>query len=103
MTWHSIIMILQWLLFAVGVFALVSRSGWSVGAMLMAGSLAFQAVGGVISMVAFDAIIKNQAYWIPMLAWTVTTLVFAVGFILVCLEKRRPIQSPSTTRGTIRR
>jgi hypothetical protein len=98
MSWHGIIVILQWLIFAAGVFTLVRRSGWSVGAVLMAGSLIFQAVGGLGSIVAVDAINHHQAFWIPMLAWSVSVLGFASGFLLVCIERREPIQSPQQQR-----
>ena len=100
MSWHGIIVILQWLIFAAGVSALVRRGGWSTGVILMAGSLALQAIGGLVSIAAVDAINQHQAFWIPMLDWTVSTLVFAAGFLLVCLEERVPNQQPQRNAGS---
>lgn len=100
MSWHGTIVILQWLLFAAGVFALVRRSGWSVGVTVMAGSLLLQAIGGLVGIVAADAINQQQAFWIPMLTWMVSTLAFAGGFLLVCLERREPIQPPQHNAGS---
>jgi len=92
MSWHGTIVILEWLLFTAGVYVLVRRIGWGVGAALMAGSLLFQAAGGLVSFVAIEKINQHQAYWILMLAWTISTLVFAGGFLLACFELRRPNQ-----------
>ena len=100
MSWHAIIIVLQWLIFAVGVFALVRRSGWSTGAILMAGSLAFQAIGGLASSFSAHVINQHQAFWVPTTAWAVSTLAFAAGFLLVCLARREAIQPSQPTPGS---
>lgn len=100
MSWHGIIVILQWLILAAGVFALVRKSGWNTGAILMAGSLALQAVGGLVSTAAVEAINQHQAFWIPLTVWTVSTIAFAAGFLLVCLGRRVPIQVPQRNAGS---
>jgi hypothetical protein len=66
---------------------------------LMAGALGFQAVGGLMSAAAADEINQHQAFWIPMLAWSVSVLGFAIGFLLLCIKRREPIQPPQHNAG----
>lgn len=85
MSFHGIIVLAEWILLSVGVIILLKKDR-SLGCQMMAGSLAFQALGGIASFFIMDWINQNEAYWLMYGVWALSTLVFCSGFVLFSLS-----------------